>query len=281
MAHRLIAQTTTFFGLSGQLLAGGELRFFELDTITPKDVYGEYALTTNNGSTVALDASGRPAVAIWGDGDYFFEVYDDAGVAGTKQGEDEAREPGGAALNLPILNEGELLGGDGSNYIAVDVSDRLLPDQTGHANDYLSTDGSIPSWVDPPEDAVIPELPITVTATSLSAGTAGSDFYFEQRPAADESLAGGGGKTVTDSVTFPVAFKAGTTPTVVIELRGAGPAANGAYPKHSVTAVSNTGFTVTFSMLTGGTSTDDFSGANMTGTITYTYTAKGVIADPT
>lgn len=278
MAHCLILQTTTFWGLSAQLLAGGYLSFFELDTTTPKDVYGEFALTTNNGSAVDLDASGRPDVAIWGSGDYFFEVYDSDDV---KQGEGEIREPGGAALNIPVPSAGEFISGDGSDFVLVDLTDSLLPDQTGHANDYLSTDGSIPSWVDPPEDAVIPELPITVTATSLSAGTAGSDFYFEQRPAADESLAGGGGKTVTDSVTFPVAFKAGTTPTVIIELRGAGPAANGAYPKHSVTAVSNTGFTVTFSMLTGGTSADDFSGSNMTGTITYTYTAKGVIADPT
>jgi hypothetical protein len=278
MAHCLIQQTTTFWGLSAQLLAGGYLSFFDLDTVTPKDVYGEFALTTNNGSTVALDASGRPAVAAWGDGDYFFEVYDSDDV---KQGEGEIREPGGAALNIPIPLEGEFLGGDGTQILAIDLSDSLLPDQTGHANDYLSTDGSVASWVDPPEDAVVPALPVTVTATSLQVGAAGSDFYLEQRPASDESVAGGGGKTVTDSVVFATAFKAGTTPDVVIELTGSGPTVGGAYPKHSITALSNTGFTVTFSTLTGGTSTDDFSGANMTGTITYTYTAKGVIADPT
>ena len=277
MAHCLILQTTTFWGLSAQLLAGGYLSFFEMDTTTPKDVYGEFALTTNNGSTVDLDASGRPAVAIWGSGDYFFEVYDSDDV---KQGEGEIREPGGAALNLPTLNEGELLGGDGSNYIAVDVSDRLLPDQTGHANDYLSTDGSIPSWVDPPEDAVVPELPITVAAGSTQLGAAGSDFELRQYGA--DSVAGGGGKTVTKSVTFATAFKVGTEPKVVIQLTGAGvTTSNNAYPQDSITAISNTGFTVTFSTYDGSTSTDDFTGANMTGTINFNWEARGLIADPT
>ena len=115
MAHCLIQQTTTFWGLSAQLLAGGYLSFFDLDTVTPKDVYGEFALTTNNGSTVALDASGRPAVAAWGDGDYFFEVYDSDDV---KQGEGEIREPGGAALNIPIPSAGEFVSGDGSQRIS-------------------------------------------------------------------------------------------------------------------------------------------------------------------
>lgn len=277
MAHRLIAQTTTFFGLSGQLLAGGELRFFELDTITPKVVYGEYALTTNNGSTVALDASGRPSVAIWGAGDYFYEVYDSDDV---KQGEDEAREPGGAALNIPIPSAGEYVSGDGSQFVLVDLSDSLLPDQTGHANDYLSTDGSIPSWVDPPEDAVVPELPITVAAGSTQLGAAGSDFELRQYGA--DSVAGGGGKTVTKSVTFATAFKVGTEPKVVIQLTGAGvTTSNNAYPQDSITAISNTGFTVTFSTYDGSTSTDDFTGANMTGTINFNWEARGLIADPT
>ena len=92
----------------------------------------------------------------------------------------------------------------------------------------------------------------------------------------------GGGKTVTKSVTFATAFKVGTEPKVVIQPTGAGvTTSNNAYPQDSVTAISNTGFTVTFSTYDGSTSTDDFTGANMTGTINFNWEARGLIADPT
>lgn len=278
MAHKLYSQLTAFTGISGQLLTDGYLLFYVIDTLTPKDTFGQFDLApgSNNGARVDLDASGRPEVAIYGDGDYFVELFDSDDA---KQGEDEVREPGGASLNIPVPSAGEFISGDGSDFVLVDLSDSLLPDQTGHANDYLSTDGSIASWVDPPEDAVVPELPITVGASSTVLGAAGSDF--EQRLYGTASVSGGGGKTVTHSVVYSTAFKAGTSPTPVIELTGAGPTVGGAYPKHSVTAASNTGFTVTFSTLTGGTSADNFSGSNMTGTINYAWEVRGVVADPT
>lgn len=277
-----IDQLRTFFGLTGQLLTGGELRFYEAGTTTPKDVYGDKDLTVNNGSIVQLDASGRPEVDIWADTAeaFFVELYDGPSPTGVKQGEIEDVEvPGGVGQTIPVPATGEFLTGDGTNFLTDTI--REVPDPAGHANHYLQTDATTWFWAAGPETPEAPTLPVTVTATSLQVGASGSDFYLEQRPASDESVAGGGGKTVTDSVTFATAFKAGTTPDVIIELTGSGPTTNGAYPKHSITALSNTGFTVTFSTLTGGTSTDDFTGANMTGTITYTYTAKGVVADPT
>lgn len=275
-----ITQLTTFSGLTGQLLVGGELRFYEAGTTTPKNVYGEKALTTNNGAVIDLDASGRPDVDIWADAaeSYFIELYDSDGV---KQGEIEDVEvPGGVAQTIPVPNSGEFLTGDGTNFAVVELTDSLLPDPAGHSNEYLQTDGSAAFWATGPEDAEVPTMPITVGADSTQLGASGADF--ELRQYGSDSVAGGGGKTVTDSVTFATAFKAGTTPKVEIQLTGSGVTSSGSgYPKHSITAVTNTGFTVMFSTITGGTSADNFTGSNMVGTVNYGWQARGVVADPT
>jgi hypothetical protein len=275
-----IDQLRTFYGLSGQLLAGGYLKFYEAGTTNPADVFGDKALTTNNGSQIDLDASGRPEHDIWADTaqSYFIELFDSDDV---KQGEIEDVEvPGGTGQTIPVPSPGEVVSGDGTNFITWDISGLLLPDPAGHANHYLQTDATAIFWDAGPEDAEIPALPITVGADSTVLGAAGSDF--EQRLYGSDSVAGGGGKSVTDSVTFATAFKTGTVPKVEIQLTGSGATTtNNALPKHSITAVSATGFTVTFSTYTGGTSTDDFPGANLTGTINYNWTARGVVADPT
>lgn len=277
MAFRLYSALHTFFGEQAQALFNGELRFFEEDTVTPKAVYADEALTISNGFVVLLDASARPDEALWGSGNYFVEIYDGPDPTGVKQGEDIVQEPGGAALTIPIPEAGEYLGGDGSQLMAIEG--RFVPDPTGHANDYLQTDGTNVLWADGPADPDI-TVPVTVTATSMRVGATGSDFYFEQRPAADLSVSGAGLKVQTHSPTFAVPFKTGTTPDVFIELTGAGPTGANIFPKHSITAVSATGFTVTFSMLTGGTSSDEFPASDMDGDITYTYTAIGVVAEP-
>src|SRR5690606_10010303 len=137
-AFRLYPQFSTFFSDDGTLLSGGELRFFSAGTSTPKDVFGEKALSTNNGSTIDLDAAGRPEHPIWGSGQYDVDLYDADGV---KVGEDLTVEiPGGEATALPALQAGEFLTNDGS----VMSWDEILqvPDPTGSANKILSTDGT-------------------------------------------------------------------------------------------------------------------------------------------
>ena len=57
-AFLLFDKITTWNGSAGELLAGGQFRFFEVDTTTPQDVYGDRALTVNNGVTVDLDGAG-------------------------------------------------------------------------------------------------------------------------------------------------------------------------------------------------------------------------------
>ena len=62
-AFRLYSKMDTQWGSSGQLLAFGYLKFYTAGgPTTPKNVYGEQGLSTNNGSQIDLDAAGRPGL---------------------------------------------------------------------------------------------------------------------------------------------------------------------------------------------------------------------------
>jgi len=254
-AFRLYSKLDTFWGLTGQLLSGGYLKFYSAGTTTPKDVFGELGLTTNNGPQIALDASGRPSVDVWGSGSYFVEIYDADDV---KQGEaDNVQIPGGEATALPTLVDGEYLTNDGAVMSWAEI--RQVPDPTGHSDEVLSSDGTTLTWIPKPSD-----------------GDAGGDPITDSRiQSGSSSVSGGSGKTVTKAVTFPVAYSA--SPKVYIQLTGAAPTASGAYPKDSVTAISTTGFTVTFNTTTGGTSADSYSGSDITGTQAFDWLAIGTV----
>ena len=261
-AFRLYSKMDTQFGLSGQLLSGGYLKFYDAGTTTPKNVYGELALSTNNGATVDLDASGRPDVDVWGSGSYFVELYDADDV---KQGEaDDVQIPGGDATALPVLGVGEYLTGDGSgNYIGVDISGSLLPDPTGHPNEYLQTDGTDPFWADGPTDG--------------AAGADGADPIGDgDIQSGTVSVSSSGTKAASASVTFATAFA--SAPVVVCTVKGSAPTSSGAYPKLSVTSISTTGFTVTGSTLTGGTSADNQAGSSITSGFDVFWQAVGTAA---
>ena len=149
-AFRLYSKMDTFWGLSGQLLPGGYLKFYSAGTTTPKDVFGEKALTTNNGSTIALDASSRPSLDVWGSGAYFVEIYD---TDDNKQGEaDNVEIPGGEATAFPELEAGKYLTNDGSVMSWADLDNQLVPDPTGHADEVLSSDGTVLTWIAKPAD---------------------------------------------------------------------------------------------------------------------------------
>ena len=99
-----LLQNGHVLGAVRQLLPGGYLKFYSAGTTTPKDVFGEKALTTNNSSTIALDASSRPSLDVWGSGAYFVEIYD---TDDNKQGEaDNVEIPGGEATAFPELEAG-------------------------------------------------------------------------------------------------------------------------------------------------------------------------------
>jgi hypothetical protein len=274
-AYLLFNTLTTFRGSSGELLAGGEIRFFQTNTTTPQDVYGNRALSVNNGNTVALDASGRLTHECWADttASYYVELYDADGV---KQGEVSHIEvPGGQGQVIPVPNSGEYLTGDGTNFLVDDLSERLIPDPSGHSNEQLGTDGTTVFWEAKPE---APTLPVTISDGSFVFGATGSDFA--QILTGTSSVSGGGGKEVEKAITFPAAFKSGTTPKVNVTVTGSAPTGGSVYPKVDLSSINATGFTVKFSTRTGGTSADNYTNSDMSGTVNFNWTAIGIVTEP-
>lgn len=114
MASRLLNQATVYLDDAGAPVAGGTLYFYETGTLTPRDVYGEKALTTNLGSTELLDSGGRQVNDIWLDGAYTVILKDAAGVQVWSRDNVEAPSE--------------------------------LPSQTGEVGKALKTDGTDPYW---------------------------------------------------------------------------------------------------------------------------------------
>lgn len=261
---RIFSELTTFFDNQGELLAGGELRFYEAGTTTPQDVYGSSSGSPNNGATVALDASGRPDVDVWGgDGQsYFVELYDADGV---KQGEmDDVSEPGGGAATIPALQAGEFLTNNGSTMSWEPV--REVPDPSGQANKVLSTDGTALIWIPKPSDGAPGDDASNVgsDATSLFIG----DFHIQT---GNGTAAATNSEVASVSVTFPEAFTSvpvhiGVTVKDITSVSGH------ALVAHSVTNVTVTGFTLNFN-IADRHYTD---GSKIVNNIPFTYAAFGV-----
>ena len=197
----LLDKCRTFHGLTGQLLPGGYVRFYESDGTTDADVYGDRDLSTNNGNIVALDASSRLQHECWADtADAFFcELYDEDDV---KQGEISYMEvPGGAQQSIPIPNEGEFITGDGTNYLLETIVQ--VPDMTGQIGKILGTDGTLPLWVVKPADGADGVSDITSGTGYTKLGS-----LLIQRGTGTAPATGTDASSVT--VTFPTAF--GTAP---------------------------------------------------------------------
>lgn len=273
-AFRLYSKLDTQWGDAGQLLPGGSLKFYTAGTTTPKNVHGEKALTTNNGSTVTLDASGRPSVDVWGSDSYFVELYDSDGV---KQGEaDDVEIPGGAAQSIPVPGDGEYLTGDGTTFSVVDLTSQLLPSQTGHSNEILGTDGTNASWIAKPADGAAGTANITVTANSIKwdGGTTKVMEQFNTSTATNANT-----RTCSKTITFATAFTATPVVSIVPTFAAAPTTGGNVYPHWDITAVSTTAFTVTFSTYTGGTSADSSnSNAVISADVPFAWTARGTVA---
>lgn len=238
-AFRPYSQSQTFFGASGQLLADGYLKFYEAGTTTPADVYGDKALSQNNGDTVLLDGSGRLVDPVWGDTDdsYFVEWYDADDV---KQGEEDDVEcPGGAGQTIPVPGPGEFMTGDGVNFAVEDLTSRLLPDPTGQADKFLSNNGAVGTWVTGPADG----------ADADNVGSTATEYHIDDLYTVMGSATGtnAGGRTQDVSVTFPTPFTL-TPVSVEVTLTSATLSAYGNMPSPTITAKSTTGFTVRWTM---------------------------------
>lgn len=204
-AFRLFSKLNTFYGLTGQLLAGGELRFYDAGTTTPRDVYGDSDLAVNNGATVDLDSSGRPDVDVWGDGAYFVEAYDSLGV---KQGEaDDVSIPGAGGLTIPALETGKFLTNNGAVLLWSEI--REVPDPTGQGGKVLGTDGEVLLWQNPPEVPDPPDPEVTIDGDNktftASASTLDDKFVIQ---VVTGSIAANNEKSMSGAVVFDTAFTA-------------------------------------------------------------------------
>lgn len=272
-AYKLYSRLQSFYGNSGELLAGGTLNFYTAGTLDAKNVYGEEALSTNNGSTVTLDASGRANVAIWGSGEYDVYLKDSDGAAA---GEDlGVKIPGGDATVLPVLQSGEYLSGDGSVYIAVDLSSSLLPDQTGHSNEILGTDGTTASWIAKPADgAAGASADIDVLSDGLRIGDTGTPTTSYRIVQGTGTISASGAHTASGSLSFGVTFL--SAPTVKLQATGGGVTGDGYLPILSASSITTTGCTVNANINEGGTT----GGTNISSTINYSFVAFGQMTTP-
>lgn len=262
-AHRIYSRLNTFFGLQGQLLAGGYLKFYTEETTTPKDVYGDEALTVNNGSQVDLDASGRPEEDIWGDGDYFVELYDADDV---KQGDmDNVAIYGGGGLTIPALASGEFLTNNGT--VLQWDSIIQVPDPTGQSGKILGNNGTSAIWQAPAE-AIEPEITVDEVDKEFIAGVSSDDTKFVTLSGTSTAPASGGRET-TKAIVFSTAFN--TLQHVAITITADGLTAYNDCPRIQLTSQSVTGFTVRFN--TGENSTA--SGWDITSDVPFSWIAFG------
>lgn len=104
MAARLIEPFMTYNDANGVPLAGGKLNFFVSGTVnTPKNTFSDDILFTPNTNPIVLDAAGRAAVDVWGDGDYKLVVTNSANV--TQATFDPVS---GSIFQQPVINIAEL-----------------------------------------------------------------------------------------------------------------------------------------------------------------------------
>lgn len=261
-AFRLFSRLNTFYGMIGQLLAGGKLKFYNAGTTTPRNVYGDPGLTINNGTTVQLDSSGRPNVDVWGQGAYFVEVFDSLNV---KQGEaDNVQIPGDGGATIPALESGKYLTNNGAVLLWSEI--RELPDPTGQANKTLGTDGTLVFWEPKP---TAPPAAVVPNVDSVRIRTGGDTDWLIQKGTGTAPASGLNQTTL--AVTFPTPFKTGTMPSV--SLTGApGKQPGGPVVAYLSAPPTATGFTAEFDVAEGNTGAQ-----NIVNPVVFQWIAQGQV----
>ncbi len=259
-AFQLYRKTQSFYGNSGQLLAGGNLKFYLTGTATLKNVYAEKALTTNNGSTITLDSSGRANVAIWGDGSYDVKLYD---VDNVLQGQDLLVESeAGPSSTLPALVADQFLTNNGTaaSWAAI----RQVPDPTGSAGKVLGNDGALLLWQAAAAAVTLPDGGVLQDGTSITVGKMKLKLGTGTAPSS-------GAHTTSVAITFGVTYSA--APKVFIAPLENSVTPNGYSPVFAVKSLTTTGCTVHFDV------NSDLVGAsyNINTAIPFDWLAVGVI----
>lgn len=264
-AFRLLNQFPVYFDRAGRLADGGELRFFETNTTTPKAVYGNPAKTVNNGSTILIGSDGRASVDVWGDGRYYVRLVDRDGTLIAEANDVEVA--GGTEATIPSLVNGHFLTNNGSLLLWAPIAE--VPDPTGQSGKILGNDGANFLWQAPPAAPPPPPEPdVTVGTKAFTAGkTSDPVKYFVQ--CGESSAAASGGRTTSASVTFPTAFAADWHVSITQKHNGVTSLAS--IPSQAVTAQSTTGFSVRFSVEENST----FAGWNITSPVPFSWMAVG------
>jgi hypothetical protein len=212
-SFRILDQAPVYFDLLGQIAAGGSLNFYAAGTTTPQSVYGDPALTVNNGAVIAIGTDGRAVDDIWGNGTTPYRVRLYAANGTLIADRDNVQIAGSGSLTIPTLVPNEFLTNDGANLIWQAI--RQAPDPTGQAGKILGSDGTNAIW------QTIASLNIpTITTTANSLVLAGIRFQW-----GSGTFPASGSWFTQQNVTFPVAFSSvpyhvnvnptGQTPTAI------------------------------------------------------------------
>lgn len=265
-----------FFDLLGlEPVNGGFLHFYDRGTTNDRDTWDtpEMDIADLNPNPVPLDSAGRANAPIFLDGEYTVVCKDSLGATIWTR---DVIPGGDSALTIPALENGEFLTNDSVNLLWQTV--RQMPDATGSTGQVPVTNGGGANGYTLQDLPEAPTLDIVITASSVRIGDGSSTTkWFEQ--VGDDSAAATGTKTATASVTFPTAFTSLLHISIVPTSASSCATAN-IIPGWAITAQSATGFTVTFSTLTGGSSADGFSGSNIVNSIPFDWKATGTLVVP-
>src|SRR5690348_16916307 len=134
--------------LTGALASGGNLHFYTAGTTTDADVFGDNALSVNNGATITIGSDGRAVDDIWCDGSksYRCRVYASDGTLIADR--DNLSMPGSSSTSIPTLVANQFL--TNANGVLLWAAIRQMLDPAGAANKVLGSDGTNAIWVDKP-----------------------------------------------------------------------------------------------------------------------------------
>lgn len=265
-----------FFDLLGlEPVNGGFLYFYDRGTTNDRDTWStpEMAVPDLNPNPVPLDSAGRAEAPIFLDGEYSVVCKDSLGATIWTR---DVVPSGDAALTIPELETGEFLTNDGVNLLWAVI--RQMPDATGSTGQIPVTNGGGANGYTLQDIPEAPTLDVVVGASSVRIGDGSSTTKWLEQ-AGSASAAATGTKTATASVVFPTAFTSLLNISLVPTSASSCATAN-IIPGWAITAKSATGFTVTFSTLTGGTSADSFTGSNIVNSVPFDWNATGTLVVP-
>jgi hypothetical protein len=252
--------------LTGKLAAGGNLHFYTAGTTTDADVYGDSALTVNNGPTIAIGTDGRAVDDVWGDGSLTYRCRAYAADGTLIKDVDNLAMPGAGGQVIPALDSSKFLTNDGTNLLWSAIQQALDP--TGASNKIMGSDGTNLVWLDKPKDgAAGSNASVTVSGSGgIKIGSGTGDAGYIQWGTGSAPASGGG--TTSVHTAFPTGFK---SLAAVLVIPTVNPSGSGSLAVPTVTAKGTTGFDTSFSL-------DDASGnTSIINPVTFDWVAFGTV----